>query len=134
MVSGSGQEDYLDSAENFSLGGLYGVRAYPSGEGTGAEGKVISMEIRYLINSSLVLKPHYDWGKVKKRNLSSGGPSEYKLSGTGIGLSWSGPWATNIDATFSRRIGKNPNPQTSGADQDGSIKENRLWFSLSRAF
>ena len=25
LVSGSGQEDYLDSAENFSLGGLYGV-------------------------------------------------------------------------------------------------------------
>ena len=134
LVSGSGQEDYLDSAENFSLGGLYGVRAYPSGEGTGAEGKVISMEIRYLINSGLVLKPHYDWGKVKKRNLSSGGPSEYELSGTGIGLSWSGPWATNIDATFSRRIGKNPNSQPSGADQDGSLKENRLWFSLSRAF
>ena len=70
-------------------------------------------------------------GEKLKRNLSSGGPSEYKLSGTGIGLSWSGPWATNIDATFSRRIGKNPNPQPSGADQDGSIKENRLWFSLS---
>ena len=26
LSSGAGQEDYLDSAENFSLGGLYGVQ------------------------------------------------------------------------------------------------------------
>ena len=46
-------------------------------------------------------------GKVKKEIF----PREdfSNISRTGIGLSWSGPWATNIDATFSRRIGKNPN-------------------------
>ena len=134
LSSGSGQEDYLDSAENFSLGGLYGVRAYPSGEATGAQGQLISMEFRYLINTGLIFKPHYDWGKVKKRNLSSGGPNEYELSGTGVGFSWGGPWETNVDAVYSRRIGRNPNPQASGSDQDGSFKENRFWFSLSRSF
>ena len=134
LASGTGQEDYLDSAENFSLGGLYGVRAYPSGEATGAQGQLVSMELRYLLNANLLLKPHYDWGKVSKRNQSSGGPKEYEISGSGIGLSWNGPWSTSIDAIFSRRIGKNPNPQLTGADQDGSLKENRFWLSLSRAF
>ena len=134
LASGTGQEDYLDSAENFSLGGLYGVRAYPSGEATGAQGQLVSMELRYLLNANLLLKPHYDWGKVSKRNQSSGGPEEYEISGTGIGLSWNGPWSTSIEAIFSRRIGNNPNPQLTGADQDGSLKENRFWLSLSRAF
>ncbi|MEC7799829.1 MAG: ShlB/FhaC/HecB family hemolysin secretion/activation protein [Verrucomicrobiota bacterium] len=134
LASGTGQEDYLDSAENFSLGGLYGVRAYPSGEATGAQGQLVSMELRYLLNANLMLKPHYDWGKVSKRNQSSGGPKEYEISGSGIGLSWNGPWSTSIDAIFSRRLGKNPNPQLTGSDQDGSLKENRFWLSLSRAF
>ena len=134
LSSGAGQEDYLDSAENFSLGGLYGVRAYPSGEATGAQGQLISMELRYLLSSALILKPHYDWGKVKKRNPSSGGPAEYEISGAGLGLSWSAPWDLNLQATLSRRIGTNPNPQPSGTDQDGSFKENRLWLALSRAF
>ena len=134
LSSGAGQEDYLDSAENFSLGGLYGVRAYPSGEATGAQGQLISMEFRYLLGQSLVLIPHYDWGKVEKRNLSSGGPGEYEISGTGLGFSWSAPWSMNIQGTLSRRIGSNPNPQLSGVDQDGSLKENRFWLSVSRSF
>ena len=66
LASGTGQEDYLDSAENFSLGGLYGVRAYPSGEATGAQGQLVSMELRYLLNANLLLKPHYDWEKSAK--------------------------------------------------------------------
>ena len=134
LSSGAGQEDYLDSAENFSLGGLYGVRAYPSGEATGAQGQLISMEFRYLLGQSLVMIPHYDWGKVEKRNLSSGGPGEYEISGTGLGFSWSAPWSMNIQGTLSRRIGSNPNPQLSGVDQDGSLKENRFWLSVSRSF
>jgi len=116
------------------LGGLYGVRAYPSGEATGAQGQLISMEFRYLLGQSLVLIPHYDWGKVEKRNLSSGGPGEYEISGTGLGFSLSAPWSMNIQGTLSRRIGSNPNPQLSGADQDGSFKENRFWLSVSRSF
>ena len=134
LSSGAGQEDYLDSAENFSLGGLYGVRAYPSGEATGAQGQLISMEFRYLLSPSLVLRPHYDWGKVEKRNISSGGPGEYEISGTGLGLSWTAPWSLNVQATLARRIGSNPNPQPSGTDQDGSFKENRLWLAVSRSF
>ena len=134
LSSGSGQEDYLDSAENFSLGGLYGVRAYPSGEATGAQGRLISMEFRYLLSQSLVLRPHYDWGKVEKRNVSSGGPGEYEISGAGLGLSWTAPWSLNVQATLARRIGSNPNPQLSGSDQDGSFKENRLWLAVSRSF
>ena len=92
------------------------------------------MEFRYLLSPSLVLRPHYDWGKVEKRNVSSGGPGEYEISGAGLGLSWTAPWSLNVQATLARRIGSNPNPQLSGSDQDGSFKENRLWLAVSRSF
>lgn len=42
----------LDSSEKFSLGGVNGVRAYPSGEGTGDEGWMVQVELRY---------PHGRW-------------------------------------------------------------------------
>ena len=38
-------QDYLDSAENFTLGGLAGVRAYPSGEATGPQGQRLGVEL-----------------------------------------------------------------------------------------
>jgi hemolysin activation/secretion protein len=37
----------LDSSERFNLGGIYGVRAYPIGEGMGDRGWVTQMELRY---------------------------------------------------------------------------------------
>ena len=38
----------LDSSERFGLGGIYGVRAYPLGEGMGDRGWLGQIELRYL--------------------------------------------------------------------------------------
>ena len=68
LSSGAGQEDYLDSAENFSLGGLYGCAPrYPSGEATGAQGQLISMEFRYLLGQSLVYDTPLRLGKSREK-------------------------------------------------------------------
>ena len=75
LSSGSRAGGLHGQRENFSLGGLYGVRAYPSGEATGAQGQLISMELRYLLSSALILKPHYDWGKVKRNRPPAALPS-----------------------------------------------------------
>ena len=37
----------LDSSEKFTLGGIGGVRAYPSGEASGDEGRKISFDLKY---------------------------------------------------------------------------------------
>ena len=37
----------LDSSEKFTLGGVLGVRAYPSGEASGDEGRKISYDLKY---------------------------------------------------------------------------------------
>ena len=129
----SGQE-FLDSAENFTLGGMSGVRAYPSGEASGPQGQKLAVELRYLFNKSLILKPFYDWGMVEKRDPASVGPSEYEISGAGLSASWSTPIGFSLQTTYARRIGENPNPLPTGFDQDGSLKKDRFWIVLARSF
>ena len=127
-------EDFLDSAESFSLGGLSGVRAYPSGEATGSVGRLVKAEFRYLLSNDIITKTFYDWGWVGKRDPETTGPSEYDLSGAGINFAWSAPLGFSMQATYARRFGENPNPSPTGMDQDGSLEEDRFWFVLGRTF
>ena len=48
-VSGQIASKNLDSSEQMSLGGMYGVRAYPQGEAFGDEGYLATVEARYLL-------------------------------------------------------------------------------------
>jgi hemolysin activation/secretion protein len=77
----------LDSSEKFSLGGPYGVRAYASGEASGDEGWLGSLELRYGITDSLAASVFHDFGRVSinaKPYLD--GSNTLKRSGTGFGL------------------------------------------------
>ena len=134
QTSGVSGQEFLDSAENFTLGGMSGVRAYPSGEASGPQGQKLLVELRYLFNNSLILKPFYDWGMVEKRDPASVGPSEYEISGAGLSASWSTPIGFSLQTTYARRIGENPNPLPTGLDQDGSLEKDRFWIVLARSF
>ena len=127
-------EDFLDSAESFSLGGLSGVRAYPSGEATGSVGRLVTAELRYLLGNDILAKGFYDWGWVGKRDPTTIGPSEYELSGAGVNFAWSTPLGFTFQGTYARRFGENPNPSPTGMDQDGSLEEDRFWLVLGRSF
>ena len=134
QIAGVSDQEFLDSAENFTLGGMSGVRAYPSGEASGPQGQKLAVELRYLFNKSLILKPFYDWGMVEKRDPASVGPSEYEISGAGLSASWNTPIGFSLQTTYARRIGENPNPLPTGFDQDGSLKKDRFWIVLARSF
>jgi len=77
----------LDSSEKFSLGGLGGVRAYASGEASGDEGWLASLELRYAITNWLSASVFHDAGQTTvnvRPYLAS--PNTLKRSGTGFGL------------------------------------------------
>lgn len=77
----------LDSSEKFSLGGPGGVRAYASGEASGDEGWLVSLELRYAITEWLRASVFHDTGKVKvNAKPYQDGPNTAKRSGTGLGL------------------------------------------------
>ncbi len=128
----------LDSSEKFILGGATGVRAYPSGEAGGAEGKMLNLELRYKLPQNLSLTGFYDWGQVtvNRNNHFTGaaGLNTYSLQGAGLALAWQSSAGLNLKATLARRMGDNPNPTATGNDQDGSLTKNRFWLTASLPF
>lgn len=131
----------LDSSEEFSLGGPSAVRAYPRGEAAGPSGAMLSLEARWLLANEWQLSTFYDHGYVAGRS-DTGEPSSYNLKGMGLSLNWSGANGLSADLSLARRIGRNPNAITDsgrpasvqGFDQDGSLDQNRIWFSITKRF
>lgn len=101
----------LDSSEKFGLGGINGVRAFPSGEGFGDEGELVRMELRYAINNVL---PYvfYDAGSVRLNQDRFGGLSasanRRSIAGAGVGVKYENVrWVA--DATLAwRTVGGEP--------------------------
>jgi len=129
-LSGQHASTTLDSSEKFSLGGSSGVRAYPSGEGSGSSGQLATLELRQRLSLGMSVMGFYDWGSVSN---SDGSPS-YSLQGAGLGLTWQTAIGATFKAVWAQRIGDNPNPSANGADQDGSLKRSRWWLTASMPF
>lgn len=128
----------LDSAEKFYLGGPYGVRAYPTNEGGGAEGQLFTLELRWRLAEGWSLTGFYDWGHVtvNRKNRFAGAPTlnDYSLQGAGLSVGWQTRFGPSFKATWARRIGDNPNPTATGQDQDGSLTKDRFWLTASLPF
>jgi hemolysin activation/secretion protein len=137
-VSGSGQfaNSNLDSSEKFYLGGLNGVRAYPTSEGAGSEGFMAIAELRKYLANNITVAGFVDYGRIKQfeNNLKANGQvivenNAYSLKGYGASIAWQGPYRTNVKATYAHRFGHNPNPTTTGNDQDGSNEYDVFWLN-----
>ncbi len=147
-LEGSGQwaNRNLDSSEKFYLGGINGVRAYPTSEGAGSEGYMFKLELRKYLPYNFNVSLFMDEGKVRQyenkyRNdngdpLLEEAPNEYRLKGYGATIGWSGPYNSSIKATYATRMGENPNPagEEKRNDQDGSLRRHVLWLSGGIAF
>ena len=135
----------LDSSEKFYLGGMQGVRAYPTNEAGGSLGNLVTMEWQrqfMLQDSRWTASGFVDYGDVTvNRNndyLGASTLNKYSLSGYGLWLGASVPSKQGISTfrlIWSHRLGNNPNANsTTGADQDGTLIYNRFRFSLNHAF
>ncbi|WP_242702482.1 MULTISPECIES: ShlB/FhaC/HecB family hemolysin secretion/activation protein [Achromobacter] len=117
----------LDSSEKFSLGGPYGVRAYPLGAASGDEGWQASAELRYLLAPGWQLSAFADQGSVRinKYGWTSEG-NRIDLGAAGLGVTQFGSRhqvALTVAWPMGRRL-----PATQ-ADQ-----EPRFWIQASRYF
>jgi hemolysin activation/secretion protein len=140
FVSFTGQlsDKNLDSSEKMQLGGMNGVRAYPTGEGSGSDAQLIQLELRQQLESGINMAAFYDWGQVWLQHDPSypGGPmhnrNTYKGFGASIGYTFED--GLNIKATWARKQGNNPNPTQTGNDQDGTRDRNRYWLQVTLPF
>lgn len=138
QVQGQAANKNLDSSERFFLGGPLGVRAYPGSEGGGTQGAMVNLEIRQRLPEGFQVIAFYDHGRVQvektRTATTSSEPNTYSLRGSGLGVIWNGPQKLAIKALWSRRLGSNPNPASTGMDQDGTQKMDRFWLSASLSF
>jgi len=127
----------LDSSEKIYLGGASGVRAYPSNEGGGSEGRTLTTELRQRLADRWTLIGFYDYGWAlvnRSPSVTPANPASYALQGYGISLTWLGPEGVDLKVTAAQRINSNPLQSAQGLDTDGSRKNTRLWFTASKAF
>lgn len=120
----------LNSSEKFFLGGAYGVRAYPQGEGSGDEGWLANLELRHSFNDTLQGMLFYDAGSVTfNRNQFAAAANTRYISGAGVGANANLAgvqiktylaWRTGGGRPTSEPVTLNRNP--------------RLWLQASKQF
>ncbi|MFV1921673.1 MAG: ShlB/FhaC/HecB family hemolysin secretion/activation protein [Methylotenera sp.] len=113
--------DNLDSSEKFGLGGINGVRAYPSGEGFGDEGYLARLELRYALKQ---FTPYafYDAGSVRiNHDRFDTSKNRRSISGTGLGLRYdSAHWAVDSSVAW----------QGAGGDPTSDTKDDNPMYWL----
>lgn len=129
----------LDSSEKFQLGGANGIRAYPTGEGSGSDGKMLNFELRHRFDNGVTLTGFYDWGHIDDLHnpnpANNNSKNSYDLKGFGLSAGYNFRNGVAVKATWATRDGDNPNPKIpSGADQDGSRDRNRYWLQVTIPF
>lgn len=114
LLSAYGQYAFtpLDSSEHFSLGGPYGVKAYPTSEGSGDSGYITRAEYRWLIpleayDQQLQLAFYAEHGGVwiDRNGGDSGTKNHRNLQGAGIGILWSRWQDWFIRADYAWKLG-----------------------------
>ena len=133
--------DNLDGGEQFTLGGLNGVRAYTSSEAAGDAGFTTGIEIkRNFFNLSTTI--FYDYGKIRlhKNKWTGWNSTNTELKNTyalkGWGLTMDVPFFNffNMQLTHSRTIQGNSGKDSEGFDVDGLSWDDRTIVSLSKQY
>ncbi len=129
-LSGQYANKNLNSSEQFSLGGAYGVRAYPQGEGLGDEGRMATLEIRRNFTQNLQVELFFDAGTVIfNHEPYLLGPNSRTLSGVGVGVN-SKIYGIDIKAYLAAR-GSGGLPTS---EPDNLNRKSRLWLQLGKYF
>ena len=130
----------LDTTEQFRLGGPEGVRAFATGEGTGDEGVVLSLEARLLPpeawfgrwSSELVASAFLDAGFVRYRHKLSPAtqgslPNTATFTGVGLGLSWVRPGEYAVRFSLATPVSGTPR-------SDPLVRKPRLYLLATKFF
>ena len=119
----------LDPAEKLALGGDRAVRAYPSGEVLVDTGWIGGVEWRYSATDDLVLALFHDAGHGEQARDAN--PNDVRnrrtLRGTGVGLTWSAPYAITLRAAVAWRMGDPP-------VSDSGASDPRVLVQVQKAF
>jgi len=130
----------LNSAEQFYLGGPYGIRAYPVAQGGGSQGAIASLEVTHKYDDSLSLGAFFDAGVVQQyKNTSWPGwvqlqaqtnaGNTYPLYATGLTAKYSYEKFL-LQAALAFRVGSNPlyNQNSIQLNVDNAYRNPQGWI------
>lgn len=132
----------LNSAEQFYLGGPYGVRAYPVAQGGGAQGAIASVEINHTYENQLQLGAFFDAGVVQQYKTTysnwqgqTNAGNTYPLYATGL-LAKYNYEKFQLSAALAFRVGNNPLYNQSGQQLNVNNQYNAVqgWIKGSMYF
>ncbi len=140
-VSGVAQKalDNLENSEQLSLGGPFGIRAYPVGEASGDEGQLVSADLRFNIPlapkyGTLQASGFFDAGHITLNKdrfagdvLNDSNRNDYWLQGAGVGFNYIFTERGAVRASWAHVIGNNPG-QRLGKNSDGQDDKSRFWL------
>ena len=132
----------LDSSEQLSLGGITGVRAYPSGEASGDQGYKLTAELQTnlskFLNNDVSANLFYDYGRIQQykdpSNITLTTPNKYSLSGWGVAFDFNPNRDFSLSLVFSKTLGSNDGKSNTGMNSDGRDDDSRAWLLLSYNF
>jgi hemolysin activation/secretion protein len=134
-VNGQWADRNLDATQQFALGGVSQVRAFPTAEALGDEGWIATIEWRQPLGADVDGRLFVDGGGIT-RNARPwvNQVNRYDLSGIGAGLSWRMPENFRFTTDIARQWGGNAGRNADDTDSDGRDSRWRLWLALSRDF
>lgn len=117
----------LNSAEKFSLGGPYGVRAFGPGAVSGDQGWQATGEWRYLPLPGLQLSAFIDTGSVQTNKRSwTNDRNRHQLTAFGVGIAHAGPQhLIHVSAAW---------PLQQSVPRTKTDQEPRFWVQATRYF
>jgi hemolysin activation/secretion protein len=129
-LTGQVSSQNLDSSEKQSLGGIYGVRAYPQGETSGDDLAMLNLELRWQLPGlpEVQMLAFVDAGTawLNHSELTTDKNNRRSLSGEGIGAQWLWPDLFAIKGYVAWRSGPEP---TSDTD-----RQPRFWLQVAEYF
>jgi hemolysin activation/secretion protein len=132
----------LNSAEQFYLGGPYGVRAYPSAQAGGSQGAMINIELQKKLPEDFAAIAFFDAGTVQQFRTpypdwqgATNANNIYSLAGAGVGVKYVSK-GLSVAATVAWRIGSNPlyNQLGVAVNTDNTNTNPMAWLTLSYQF
>jgi hemolysin activation/secretion protein len=133
----------LDSSQKIYLGGAEGVRAYPSSEGSGANGYILNVDLKASVTDGVKFKVFYDYATaqqyVENSNTSTGAsisgtkPNIFSLQGYGVGFDGNF-YGAEFNLFAAKRINNNPLRNTNDTDSNGAPSRTNLWGKVSYSF
>jgi hemolysin activation/secretion protein len=126
--NGQWADKNLDSSEQLFLGGPNSVRAYDVGVVGGAQGGMLSAELRHNLGSAWQALGFVDSGTVEVyKNPLSNGENRATLAGAGLGCNWVGPQGWSATGSVAAPFG-NRSPLA------GDTASARVWLEVRKSF